>query len=98
MTKGLQLPLVRFCLRFYGSQTQVTDLGHRPDGGSNNGFPAGVLVKDFGFGIVPQTIPLFGLKNQNGRGITAGATTAENLVCCSRGDRDNAQQKKELLN
>ena len=84
MMEGLQLPLVRFYLRFYG--------------GSNNGFPAGVLVKDFGFGIVPQTIPLFGLKNQNGRGITADATTAENLVCCSRGDRDNAQQKKELLN
>ena len=71
----------------------VTD----PMEGSNNGFPAGVLVKDFGFGIVPQTIPLFGLKNQNGRGITAGATTAENLVCCKRGDRDKAQQKKGLL-
>ena len=79
MMEGLQLPLVRFYLRFYG--------------GSNNGFPAGVLAKDFGFGIVPQTIPSLGLKTKSGRGIAAGATTAENLVRCNRGLRDDPQQK-----
>ena len=77
MMEGLQLPLVRFYLRFYG--------------GSNNGFPAGVLAKDFGFGIVPQTIPSLGLKTKIGRGIAAGATTAENLVCCNRGLREDPQ-------
>lgn len=72
----------------------VTD----PMEGSNNGFPAGVLVKDFGFGIVPQTIPSLGLKTKIGRGIAAGATTAENLVSCGCGLRNDPQQKGGLLN
>ena len=52
--------------------------------GSNDGFPAGVLAKDFGFGIVPQTIPSLGLKTKNGRGKAAGAIIIENPVGWSR--------------